>query len=143
MLSDAKVKAAEAKDKPYKLGDSAQLFLYVSTTGVRSWRMNYTFGRNAQDRPQQKTLTLGTYPAMSLAEARSKRDEAKAWLKAGKDPSVERALAKKADALKAETTFKTGALRSFELNNGWSIEQLDAYRQAYGGERKPCKPHLS
>jgi len=130
MLSDAKVKAAKAKDKPYKLGDAAQLFLYVSTTGVRSWRMNYTFGRNAQDRPQQKTLTLGTYPTMSLVEARAERDDAKAWLKAGKDPSVERVLAKKAGALEAETTFKTVALRWFELNSGWSIEKLNAYRFA-------------
>lgn len=134
MLSDAKVKAARAKDKPYKLGDSGQLFLYVSTSGVRSWRMNYTFGRNAQGKPQQKTLTFGVYPTVSLVKARAKRDEAKAWLSDGKDPAVERELVKKAILLESETTFKTVALRWFELNSGWSMEKLDAYRKAKGGK---------
>jgi hypothetical protein len=48
MLNDARVKAAKGKDKAYKLAGSGQLYLNVSTTGVRLWRMNYTFDRNAQ-----------------------------------------------------------------------------------------------
>lgn len=78
MLTDAKIKAAKPRDRAYKLVDSGQLFLHVSPAGGRHWRMNYTFGKNAQGRPAQKTLTFGPYPALTLLDARGKRDEAKA-----------------------------------------------------------------
>jgi len=45
MLNDAKVKAAKPKERAYKLGDTGSLYLNVSLTGVRSWRMNCTFGK--------------------------------------------------------------------------------------------------
>lgn len=44
MLSDAKIHSAKPGDKPYKLGDSNQLYLFVSSTGRKLWRMNYTYG---------------------------------------------------------------------------------------------------
>jgi len=65
-LSDAKVRAARATGHAYKLTDGAQLYLHVSATGGRIWRMNYAFGRNGQGKPAQKTLTIGAYPAISL-----------------------------------------------------------------------------
>ena len=46
MLTDAKIKAAKAGDKDFRLGDSGQLYLQVTKAGGRLWRMNYTFGRN-------------------------------------------------------------------------------------------------
>jgi hypothetical protein len=58
-LSDTKVRGAKGTGKPYKLSDGQQLYLYVSASGGRSWRMNYHFGRNAQGKPAQKTLTIG------------------------------------------------------------------------------------
>jgi len=134
MLNDAKVKAAKAKDKAYKLGDAGSLYLNVSTTGVRSWRMNYTFGKNAQGKPQQKTLTFGTYPAMTLVQARAKRDEAKAILAEGRDPAVEKVVAAKARMLESANTFRIVAERWFELNSGWSLEKLTAYRDEHGGK---------
>lgn len=86
MLSDAAVRAAKAGPKPYKLSDGGQLYLHVSTTGARSWRMNYQFGRNGQGKPIQKTLTIGPYPAIGLKDARSARDAAKAMLARGLEP---------------------------------------------------------
>ena len=85
-LTDTKIKAAKARDKGYKLSDGGQLYLYVAPTGGRSWRMNYQFGRSAQDKPVQKTLTIGAYPAISLRDARDARDAAKALLAKGIEP---------------------------------------------------------
>ncbi len=49
VLTDAKIKAAKARDKAYRLSDTGQLYLQVSPAGGRHWRMNYTFGRSAKD----------------------------------------------------------------------------------------------
>lgn len=106
MLTDAKIKAAKPRDKAYKLSDSGQLYLFVSTTGSRTWRMNYTFGKSASGTPKQKTLTLGAYPAMTLSMARTSRDEAKALLRDGKDPAVEREVAKVAASEEHINTFE-------------------------------------
>lgn len=85
-LTDAKVRAVKGTGKPFKLSDGQQLYLHVSAVGGRSWRMNYQFGRNDQGKPAQKTLTIGTYPAISLREAREARDVAKTLLAKGIEP---------------------------------------------------------
>lgn len=74
MLNDGKIKAAKPSAKAYRLGDSAQLYLQVTPSGGKHWRMNYTFGRNASGKPVQKTLSFGSYPAVTLSDARAKRD---------------------------------------------------------------------
>ena len=133
MLNDAKVKAAKPRAAAYKLADTGQLYLLVTTAGGRHWRLNYTYGRNAKGKPAQKTLALGSYPAVSLGDARKQRDAAKALLHAGKDPSVERRLM--LDDLEAanEHTFETVARQWFELNSGWSLERLDTWMDAHDG----------
>ena len=100
MLTDVQCKAAQGKDKPYKLADSAGLYLYISPTGHRSWRMKYRF------HGKEKRLTFGPYPDVKLADARSKRDAARALLREHIDPSVE---AKRRALLSA-----TNAVNSFE-----------------------------
>ncbi|MGO7666553.1 tyrosine-type recombinase/integrase [Rhizobium ruizarguesonis] len=91
-LTDVQIRNAKKSKKPYKLPDGKGLYLYVSTAGGKSWRLDYAyFGK-------RKTLTLGAYPAIGLAEARSRRDEAKKKLSEGLDPS----LAKKREQLAAK-----------------------------------------
>jgi len=85
-LNDAKIKAAKAMDRPYKLTDSNQLHLYVSTTGQRLWRMNYSVRSSPQGKPKQKTLSFGAYPAVSRSDARKARDKAKDLLRQGYAP---------------------------------------------------------
>jgi hypothetical protein len=85
-LSDTKVRGAKGTGKAYKLSDGEQLYLHVSAVGGRVWRMNYQFGRNAQGKPAQKTLTIGPYPAISLKDARDARDLAKSMLAKGIEP---------------------------------------------------------
>lgn len=121
MLTDAKIKAAKPKASAYKLGDSGQLYLYVTTAGGRHWRMNYSYGTNDSGKPAQKTLTLGSYPSTSLVEARAKRDEAKKLLSAGRDPAVEKKVAAKARAQTDANTFEIVGRRWYDLRKGgWS-----------------------
>lgn len=91
-LTDVQIRNAKKSEKPYKLPDGKGLYLYVSTAGGKSWRIDYAyFGK-------RKTLTLGVYPALGLADARARRDDVKKKLSEGLDPS----LAKKREQLAAE-----------------------------------------
>ena len=83
-LSDARIRAAQAREKPYKVFDTLGLFVRVDTRGQRSWRLRYRF------RGAEKLLSLGPYPAVSLSRARGLRDEMRAQILAGRDPSLER-----------------------------------------------------
>ncbi len=130
MLTDAKIKAAKAKEAAYKLADANQLFLHVTPAGGKHWRMNYTFGRNAAGKPAQKTLSFGSYPAMTLLEARQRRDEAKAMLREGRDPAVERRVAVQAKAAEHGNTFEIVARRWYDLRKPtWSeVHAADVLR---------------
>ncbi len=120
MLNDAKLKAAKKKDKPYRLADSNQLYLHVSTAGGRHWRMNYTYGRNEKGKPAQKTLSFGSYPQVSLLEARKYRDEAKELIRQGKDPAVEKRIVTKTRVDATGNTFETVARKWYALKKpGW------------------------
>ncbi len=83
-LSDAAIRNAKPKDKPYKLGDAGGLFLLVQPTGTKAWRLKYRV------HGKEKKLSLGKYPEIGLAKARELRDGAKGELATGKDPSREK-----------------------------------------------------
>lgn len=83
-LSDAAVRAAKPREKPYKLTDSSGLHLLIRPNGSKLWRLKYRFvGR-------EKLLSFGAYPVISLADARKRRDDAKRLLADGTDPSVKK-----------------------------------------------------
>lgn len=120
-LTDAKVRNAKAAGKAYKLTDGGQLYLHVSTAGGRTWRMNYQFGKNAQGNPVQKTLTIGSYPAISLKDARDARDVAKALLAKGSEPKPEDLFQRAAPAEDTRPTFETIGREWHDLQKGrWS-----------------------
>lgn len=87
VLTELVVKAARAREKPYKLSDERGLYLLVSPTGARLWRFKYR-----QD-GVERLLTFGAYPEVSLKRAREKRDEARAKLLDGIDPRRQDATA--------------------------------------------------
>ena len=95
MLNDIKIKTAKPAEKDYKLSDEKGLYLFVKTTGSKLWRAAYRFDG------KQKTLSLGTYPVVTLADARAKHLEARKLLDRGVDPSEVKKNAKTAriDAL--------------------------------------------
>lgn len=82
-LTDAKLRALKASDKPAKFSDEGGLHVLVSPNGSKLWRLAYRFGG------KQKLLSFGAYPLISLADARAKRDAAKKLLANGVDPSVQ------------------------------------------------------
>ncbi len=82
MLTDLTIKKLKPKDKPYKKSDQDGLYIQVNPTGSKLWRMNYTYAK------KQRTLSIGTYPEISLLEAREKAQAAKKELADGIDPST-------------------------------------------------------
>ncbi|WP_323663754.1 integrase domain-containing protein [Pectobacterium carotovorum] len=81
-LTNTEVKAAKAIDKELSLHDGGGLLLFVKPSGTKTWRFRYYH-------PQTKkrtTLTFGSYPAISLADARQMREAAKALLEKNIDP---------------------------------------------------------
>ena len=81
MLSDAKVRTAAPGPKPYKLFDRDGLYVIVQPNGRRWWRLNYRFAGKA------KTLSMGTYPEVSLKQARARVVEARRQIADGVNPS--------------------------------------------------------
>lgn len=96
-LTDLKIKKANAKERSYKLYDSLGLFLLVKPNGSKLWRQKY------QINGKERLVAHGSYPRISLREARQRRDEIRDQLEAGTDPSVKKRL----DQIEAETQART------------------------------------
>lgn len=92
-LTEDIIAAAKPKTKPYKLHDTGGLFMLVSLTGARLWRFKYYLNQ------KERGLALGSYPEISLAEARSMRDRARKEVALGIDPSEARKRKRAADAV--------------------------------------------
>ncbi|MGL1832014.1 Arm DNA-binding domain-containing protein [Rhodocyclaceae bacterium SMB388] len=77
MLTDMMARQAKATGKPYTIADFNGLSLFVSANGAKLWHFRYTWvGQRAR-------ISLGSYPELSLREARNLRDEARALLAKG------------------------------------------------------------
>lgn len=87
-LSDAAVRNTKANGKVQKLSDGGGLYLHVTATGSKLWRLAYRF------EGKQKLLSFGAYPAVSLKDARHRRDDAKELLAKGIDPGEEKKQAR-------------------------------------------------
>lgn len=80
-LTHARIRATQPAERPLKLADGGGMYLLVRPDGSRYWRLDYRFDG------KRKTLALGVYPEVRLAEARRQRDAARALLAAGQDPA--------------------------------------------------------
>lgn len=96
------VKADPAKPAGNKHSDAYGLYLHVTQAG-KYWRMAYRYAG------KQKTLALGVYPAVTLAQARKRRDDAKALLADDVDPGVNKQAEKLAQKTMAGNTFQAVA----------------------------------
>ena len=142
-LTDAKLRAAKAGEKAYKLSDGEQLYLHVSKAGGRVWRMNYQFGRNDKGKTVQKTLTIGTYPAISLKEARDARDAAKALLAKGVEPKPVDLFERAPVPVDTRPTFKAVGLAWHALQKqGWSKIHAKDVMENLEGDVFPVLGHL-
>lgn len=106
--SDKTCKTAKPKEKPYKLFDGGGLFLEVTSSGSKLWRLKYRY------LGKEKRIFLGAYPIISLADARAGRDRAKKLLAQGTDPSGAKQEQRREAVRNAENTFKAVALEWHE-----------------------------
>lgn len=110
-LSDTALRNAKPGDKPYKLYDERGLYLIVNPGGGKWWRLKYRLDG------KEKTISLGTYPEVTLAQARGKRDDARALVAGRTDPSHHRREAKTKARLEALNTFEAVANEWHALHN--------------------------
>src|ERR1700679_125025 len=83
-LTDVIVRNAKPTGRTCKLSDERGLYLEVSPTGSKWWRLKYRFDG------KEKRLALGVYPDVGLKDARERRDSARKLLSNGVDPSENR-----------------------------------------------------
>jgi len=113
-LTDLAVKNAKGKDKPYKLSDGNGLFLIVTPAGGKWWRFKYRFGG------KEKLISFGTYPDISLSEARDKRQEARNQVANSIDPSGERKALKQAEQEQQEISENSFEIVAREWHSKFS-----------------------
>ena len=119
MLKDTTVRSAAPQEKPYKLADSGGLYLLVKSAG-KYWRWDYRFGE------KRKTLALGVYPSVTLAQARKKRDEARALLDEGIDPGEAKKAKKAAVVVATENSFEVVTEEWLKKQGpGWAQRHLE------------------
>ena len=120
-LTDLKCRQAKVDPgkKTKRLPDGQGLYLDVSATGAKRWRLRYV-----QLNGKENIITFGDYPTLSLAAARAKRDEARALLAEGKDPVMERTLTRQAAIQALEETFEA-------LANEWLAVKRPNWSEGY------------
>jgi integrase len=118
MLTATEVNKVKPKDKAFKLTDEKGLYLLVQTTGGKLWRFDYRFDS------KRKTLALGAYPDVSLADARNRRDEARKLVANEIDPS---------EIKKAHKAAKNSSLsNSFEVvAREWLATKMQTKSESY------------
>ncbi|WP_415783934.1 tyrosine-type recombinase/integrase, partial [Escherichia coli] len=92
-----------------KLTDGNGMHLLIHPNGSKYWRLQYRFAG------KQKLLALGVYPAVSLADARNRRDDARRLIAAGIDPSEKK---------KAEKVEQSGALAFESVARDWHASNI-------------------
>lgn len=100
MLTDTAIRNAKPGTKPVKLFDGGGLYLEVSPAGGKWWRLKYRFNG------KEKRISLGTYPEVSLKDAREHRDTQRKLVAAHIDPSANRKAEKLAKASHAANSFE-------------------------------------
>ncbi|NOH79498.1 tyrosine-type recombinase/integrase [Vibrio sp. RE86] len=130
-LTARQAQTAKPQDKTYRLSDGRNLYLCVRPSGSKSWQFRYT-------RPLQSKVTylsFGTYPEVSLAEARDKAYEARKMLNDGIDPQVAKQAEKAKLIAEHQATFqnvalewkssKEGSVKEKTLHDNW--RKLETY----------------
>ena len=136
-LSDTSIRSVKPCEKAQKLSDGGGLHLYISQTGGKLWRMAYRFNG------KQKTLSFGAYPAVSLKDARYKRDEAKALLAKGIDPAEQKKQAKVAAMEEARAQTITFEYVAREWHDKKTAHLTEDYRkQILSRLEKMLFPHI-
>ncbi|MDE9453992.1 tyrosine-type recombinase/integrase [Xenorhabdus bovienii] len=127
-LTDLAIKRAKPKEKAYTLADGNGLSLLIDTNGSKGWRYRYQFAGKT------KMISLGTYPVITLTEARTKRDEARKLVANGINPSEVRKAEKISAANLIENTFKNITCEWYEKRKdrwaaSYAIEMMETFEK--------------
>lgn len=117
-LTDIAIKSIKPRESAFKVTDSRGLQLHVTSLGSKLWRLAYRFDG------KQKLMALGSYPDVSLAQARDKADLARKLLATGTDPMAARKSDKIARRLAVEDTFTAVAKKWWE---SWKAARSDSH----------------
>lgn len=107
-LSDVKVRTSKPKSASYKLPDGDSMYLFIQPNGSKLWRMDYRLNG------KRNTASFGSYPEVTLAEARDRRLEARRLIDAGIAPTQHKLAAKQAVLAVTANTFESVAWEWFE-----------------------------
>lgn len=99
-LKDTEIRAAKPSDKDYKIADGGGLYLLVTKSGSKLWKLKFRISG------KEKKLSLGKYPHISLKVARQRRDTAKLQIDTGVDPAQQKQEQKLKAKLGAENSFR-------------------------------------
>jgi integrase len=139
-LTEVAIKKAKPEVKPYKMSDGGGMYLEVMPNGSKYWRLKYRFGG------KEKRLALGVYPDIGLADARSRREDARKLLANDADPSAIK-QATKQEKLKvleiAENSFRKLATEFHQVKSPmWTeghakqwLGNLEKYAMASIGDK--------
>jgi integrase len=108
VLTDTAIRKAKPKEKPYKVSDSQGLYLLVNPRGSKLWRVKYRMNG------VERKLALGSYPEITLAEARSARDAARRQLAHSIDPNFVKRQERIEAGIRASNSFSSVAQELIE-----------------------------
>ena len=119
-LTDTQIKAAKPRDKDYSLFDGGGMYLLIKANNSKIWRFKYT-------RPYTKKgalLSFGSYPEVSLQQARKLRDEARELIKQGIDPQEHKAELEQRKQDEITSTFKKVATDWFKVKSSKGLTEI-------------------
>jgi integrase len=132
-LSDIQVKNVKPAPKDAKLFDGGGLFLLVTPSGGKLWQFKYRF------EGKEKKLSFGAYPAITLADARQRREDAKKLLANGVDPGEMKKSLKQAKVALEENSFEVVAREWHSKFSGqWSAGHADTIMDRLSRDVFPC-----
>ncbi|WP_148250890.1 tyrosine-type recombinase/integrase [Raoultella terrigena] len=126
-LNDMQIRRAKPEAKAYTLGDGQGLSLLIEPNGSKSWRFRYRYAG------KPKMISLGVYPTITLADARSRRDDARKLVAEGKNPSEVRKAQKIALQTESESAFEKIAtewhqMKSTKWSEGYASDIMEAFK---------------
>lgn len=120
-LTDKEIDNLKAKDKPFKVNDSNGLYLLVGISGVKSWQFRYQVYENSNKK--DRWYTIGTYPTLSLRQARAEHNILRTEVERGIDIQVNKLQRRKINAkTKHKKEFKAVCEKYLEYRKGKVVE---------------------
>ncbi|EKR0099332.1 tyrosine-type recombinase/integrase [Salmonella enterica] len=131
-LNDMQIRHAKPEAKAYTLGDGQGLSLLIEPNGSKSWRFRYRFAG------KPKMISLGVYPMITLADARSRRDDARKLVAEGKNPSEVRKEQKIALQTESDSAFEKIATEWHQMKSAkWSVGYASDIMEAFQNDIFP------